>query len=336
MKVKKWLGFALAILLCAVIAAGCADKDDKDKKPVGGDQDVSENNNERENENKGEGEGEPADSNDAADVDDTAIASGYDNLIASGASSAEMLDYLNEHYTQVKAERLTTMLAELEKAQQAQSLVLEERFYTEEGVQEKLMDLYASEDFELPSANDVEDEALKELLLDTEAAGYKVETAEGSFFPVIDYERYRVFQSHTTDDMKAYIDIMALESNKPSVKDAGLIITWSEVVERSRSMEKFLRDHPDSVKKDDMRNLFNGYKYISFRGIDNAPLFAYGDKTIVPEVKEAYLKALEGGTQDSEYLQTMQEFLDVVERNDGKQTEEVETFQEKTTAGVLE
>ncbi len=336
MRISKWLMMALALMLCAALAAGCADKEGKNDKNNGADDGT----NVSEQDNQGEDGSEQPQSDDDQDrnqnEDDTDVVNGYNGLIASGASSAEMLQYITDNYTKVKPETLTTMLVELERSQHDQSLVLEERYYTEAGVQEKLMDLYAAADFTMPSLDQIEDETLKKLLQDTEAAGYKPETAEGSFFPVIDYERYREFQSHVTADMKAYIDIMALESNKPAVKDAGLIIKWSEVVERARSMEKFLKDYPDSVKQEDMQGLFNGYKYISFYGIDNAPLFSYTDKTIVPEVKEAYLQALEGGTKDSAYLQTMQEFLDVVERNGGKQTEEVQTFQEKTTSGLLD
>jgi len=45
--------------------------------------------------------------------------------------------------------------------------------------------------FDLGKVYEIEDEKVRELLSKTKNSGYRVETAEGMFFPVIDYEVYK-------------------------------------------------------------------------------------------------------------------------------------------------
>jgi hypothetical protein len=331
---------AMLVVVAGMLAvAGCSDRDNETNSNVN----TNVNTNQESNTNTGtnadqskdNNQNKEQDSNQNGDSDDAAAMAEFDAMIARDASSAELLRFISENQRKVTPENLTRMLVGLEDAQHEQSLALEERYYTEEGIQEKLMDVF-TQDYTVPKSEDVKDEALSNLLADTEEAGYKPETAEGVFFPVIDYERYREFQPNVTADMKAYIEIMAVESNVAAVKDAGLVIEWQEVTERALSMESFLRDYPESARTENMQNLFNGYKFITFHGIDNAPLFSYEDDTFLPEVKAAYSEAVSRGTEGSPYLQTMKEFLELVEKNGDKQTEEVLVYQEKQTAGLLE
>jgi len=71
---------------------------------------------------------------------------------------------------------------------------------------------------------EIEDEKVRELLSKTKNSGYRVETAEGMFFPVIDYEVYKKYSEYVTEDVKEYINIMAEESNNPPAKDAALVV----------------------------------------------------------------------------------------------------------------
>ena len=75
-----------------------------------------------------------------------------------------------------------------------------------------------------------------------------METAEGMFFPVIDYEFYRRYLAYLDSDFREYIEIMSLESSEPPAKDAALVIGWDEVIERALRQEKFLISFPESSK----------------------------------------------------------------------------------------
>src|SRR5690554_6132018 len=99
--------------------------------------------------------------------------------------------------------------------------------------------------FDLNKINDINeinkilDQELKELLIETRNSGYKVETAEGMFFPIIDYQFYKQFTSYLSNDMENYIKIMSVESKEVPAKDAALVIGWDEILNRALSQEEF-------------------------------------------------------------------------------------------------
>ncbi|KJS13570.1 MAG: hypothetical protein JL56_07935 [Desulfotomaculum sp. BICA1-6] len=145
------------------------------------------------------------------------------------------------------------------------------------------------------------------------------------YFPVIDYEFYKNFSAHVTNDMQDYIDIMAEESNEVPAKDAALVISWDEIVNRALNQEDFIETHSDSIKIDEIKQLHQKYVTFTLYGANNTPLFSYDAKTIDPEAKDAYLSAVANGG-NSEFIKTLEGFLDVVKNNDDKLTNQVEQY----------
>jgi hypothetical protein len=172
----------------------------------------------------------------------------------------------------------------------------------------------------------VEDEEVKRILKETYELGYKVDTSEGIFFPIIDYSFYEKYSQYLTEDMKDYIGIMAVESDKMPAKDAGLVISWEEVLERAFNQESFLEKHKDSVKYEDIKNLYN--KYVSFivYGIDNTPLFKHVESTMNDEAKIAYQNSID---KDSNLSRILKEYYEVIEREGFKLTDNVKKFRDE-------
>ncbi|MHB1392219.1 MAG: hypothetical protein ACYCYE_03910 [Clostridia bacterium] len=52
--------------------------------------------------------------------------------------------------------------------------------------------------------DDTQDAELKALLIETREMGYKVETAEGTFFPIMNYEYLKKFTPYALGDTKSY------------------------------------------------------------------------------------------------------------------------------------
>ena len=264
------------------------------------------------------------------------IAERFDALIDSGAPVSDMLVFLRENKGKVEGPPITAMLSTFEAKQNEQAIALTDRYYEEEGKLQDELWGWLEKNGALPKAEEVNDSALRTLLSDTVAGGYKLEMTEGTFFPVIDYEVYREFQPYVSEDMRTYIDILALESNEPAVKDAGLVISWEQVTERALTMERFIRDYPDSIKLEDMSRLYRSYLYITFMGIDNAPLFSFEDNKLLPEVRTAFTHAVDTGDPTSAYVKDLRDFLQVVKDNGDKQTDQVMAWQEQKTTGILE
>lgn len=284
---------------------------------------------------------------------DVALDEQFVSLAETGAPVADLLKFMRTFSDQASREEMSAMLLIFEEKQLEQGYALEDRFYEDSEIQETLFDWYVKHQ-RLPRADDLPDGPARRLLDDAEAGGYKAETADGVFFPVIDYAVYRTFRPRVTEDVQAYIDLMVKESEEPAVKDAALIIPWEEVVHRTLAFESYLDRYPDSARKETTDRLRMDYTYISFMGIDNSPLFEQEGGPIVQAVLNAYKKTIQdwdkktgngkkdggeaNGNQaaESRYMADLREFVRLVEEGGGKQTASVRAFQEKVTEGLLD
>ena len=234
-----------------------------------------------------------------------------------------IIEFMDKNISEVSKENASKMLDELEKALKNNLPELEEKYYST-AIQEAMFNAYKSE-FDLSKLDSIQDGEVKRLIDETKAMGYKVETAEGMFFPIINYEFLKKFSSYAGDDMKDYIDIMAAESNKVPAKDAALVIGWDEVIERALTQESFIAKHSSSAKVESIKELQKRYITFMLYGLNNTPLFSYDTKTMDSEAKEAYKKVLkEKG--DSELLQLLGKYMEVLEKSDYKLSEAVDKF----------
>jgi len=249
-----------------------------------------------------------------------AIMNEFQALTQKDTSPEEVADFINNNIADVSKENAAKMVDEFERIQ-IKFLPQFERIIFKADMQNKINNEYNS----ITEQSDIKDTELKELITKTQNSGYKVETAEGMYFPVIDYEFYKNFSAHVTTDMKDYIDIMAVESNHVPAKDAALVISWDEIVKRTLNQDDFIETHSDSIKIDEIKQLHQKYVTFTLYGANNTPLFSYDAKTIDPEAKDAYLSAVANGG-NSKFIKTLEGFLDVVKNNNYRLTNQVEQY----------
>jgi hypothetical protein len=247
------------------------------------------------------------------------------SLTQNDISVEEVANFIKNNIAEVSQEDASKMVDAFEKIQKNSYQQYEELFFND-NIQNKVNNEYES----IKTQADIKDAELRDLLTKTKNSGYKVETAEGTYFPVIDYSFYKDFSSYVTSDMKDYIDIMAVESDKVPAKDAALVIGWDEVIERALNQEEFINKHKDSIRISEVEQLYNKYLTFTLYGLNNTPLFQYGTKTMNPKAKEDYSKAV-ADTGNSDYLKTLSEYMDLVKDNNYQLTSEVENFRDNAT-----
>lgn len=134
----------------------------------------------------------------------------------------------------------------------------------------------------------IKDPTVRKLLQEASDLRFKLETSEGLYYPIINYEMYKKFQPYVKPDIFAYIDIMAAESNQPTTSDAAFIITWDELIRRTLEKEAFLNNFPSSNRTSAVKNSL--YVDYLFYGSDNSPAYDWYTeeeiRTIDPEVKK--------------------------------------------------
>lgn len=247
-------------------------------------------------------------------------------LAKTGAKLPEVIDFLDENISVVSKEKAAEMLDRLEKLQQEFLPNIEKRFYNDETIQVKMSEVY-TQGFDLGKVYEIEDEKVRELLSKTKNSGYRVETAEGMFFPVIDYEVYKKYSEYVTEDVKEYINIMAEESNNPPAKDAALVVGWDEVLKRALNQEKFIKRYEDSAKVGKVKELYRKYLTFTLFGLNNTPLFEYNSKVMDAGAKEAYIKFLESENSGGFY-EVVKDYMKILDKNGYKLTDEVAEFRE--------
>lgn len=258
-----------------------------------------------------------------------AILDNLDDLIKKDTSTNQFIKVLNDNVAKVSKEYASTMIFKLEEMQKKNLPKLEERFYNDD-MQSKINKIY-NINFNINKIDYIEDKELKDLLVETRNGGYKIETAEGMYFPVLDYESYKQYSPYVTEDIKNYIQIMTVESNKTPIKDAALMISWDELLKRALKQEEFISKYGNSVKINDVRQLYKQYIVFILYGANNTPIFQYDTKELVPEAKISYTNAIKE-SNNSETLGNIKGFINILEESNYKITEKVESYRK----GILE
>lgn len=258
------------------------------------------------------------------------VISGFHQLLAKDQLTvAEVLRYLEEKLNFVSRENAARLVLGLEEVQQA-NLVKWEKRYADPSLQEKIFKIY-QKTWTLENLGDTSDQELKGLLLETTENGFKVETAEGFFFPVIDYTFYRQYYQKLPSDLVAYFELMATESERTPVKDAALMIEWDEILARAEKQEQFIKEYGSSTRVEPVRRLLKQYVTFALFGCNNTPLFHYDTKRMDPEARKVYTEYIRT-RKDGGFSVLLTEFLTVLEANDYCLTREVDDFRKKAVA----
>lgn len=252
------------------------------------------------------------------------ILDNFNSLINKNANTAEVSKFVEDNISKVSKENASILLYKLEEYQKKNLTKLEEQFTSGVDIQISMNKVYKS-GFDINKIDYIQDKKLKDLLIEMRKSGYKIETAEGMYFPVLNYEIYKNYSSYVTEDLKDYIEIMAVESNKVPVKDGAIMITCDELLQRALNQEQFINKYKNSVKINDIKELYKRYTAFVLYGTDNTPLFSYDTKVLSSEAKNSYIKAIKANN-NSKLLSNIKGLLSVLEENNYKLTDEVERY----------
>lgn len=255
------------------------------------------------------------------------IMSEFRLLLESNPKLKSVIEFIDKNIPNVTKENGFAMVEDLEQIQERYLTSLEEKFFSSGDIQDKISKLYKS-GLDLSKIDDIKDEELKTLLLETRDSGYRIETAEGMYFPIMNYEYYKKYNTYVTADMKEYIDIMAVESNKVPAKDAALIIGWDEIIKRALSQEAFIKNYGNSIKAESVKKLQKRYITFILYGLNNTPLFDYETKELVPAAKTVYLNAIKN-VGDSAIIKTLNNYMDILAKTNYKLSDSADKFRKE-------
>jgi hypothetical protein len=257
-------------------------------------------------------------------IDEAAIMDNYKKLMEGGTEPKLIFEFLNENAKVLSKENVALITNELEKLQKEYLPKLDEKYNTSPDIQTELTKIYVAKK-DINDPKNMETEALKTLIGETMKSGYKVETAEGMFYPVINYSFYKGYSRYLPEDLNSYIEIMSVESDRVPAKDAALVIGWDELVERALKQEAFIKNYVDSSKLPEVSELFKKYRTFTFLGLNNTPLFSYEGNIMVEDAKLAYEK-VDFTTNDSQLKKDLKDFMILLVDSNYKLTPEIDKF----------
>lgn len=267
----------------------------------------------------------------ATAMESASVYNQFQQYVQKPTTLANARNYLINHIKEVDKWRATQMTLQLENAQKADLSVYSEKVFPDK-MQKEINNAFSkSKNLTYTSLlNTIKDANVRNVLIEGRDKGYKLETSEGMYYPVMHYEGFKSFKPYVTKDIAAYIDIMATESNQPSISDAAIVISWTELTNRALALEDFVTQYPASNRSTALQKELLIATSRLLYGTSNTPAYDYDEQVIKPEVKKAYEEALKNSKVDTRILTILEKLVQLLNATNNKFTPEVEKFLNQT------
>ncbi|MFF2484562.1 hypothetical protein [Paenibacillus sp. NPDC058071] len=296
----------MILTLLLALAAGCSNNKETDVARQGAEEAQLQKNRSEEDDNK--------------DV----ILDKFRSTVKQAKEAAEILSYLNENMSKAGQRNADTMIRELNAFYTA-DLDKSQDAFVKPNVQEVLLE----QSWPITSSNaaSIEDKDVRQLVVTKLSGGYKLEQAEGTIFPIVDYAMQIKFTSFLSEEMNNYVQLKAVESDEPAAKDGGLVITWKQLSERAVMAEAFVAAYPGVPEAEEALGLYlDSYLPMYIYGLNNTPVFDYDTYKLKDEVKDSYKKIIQE-QPDTVTAVIVERFLKVLEHSNGMVYENREGMQ---------
>ena len=131
--------------------------------------------------------------------------------------------------------------------------------------------------------------------------------------------------------MEKYLVQVNKENEEGFIDDAGLLITPLHLSKRVLWWENFLREHPQFVFTEEIKQKQKGNLTFLLEGIDNTPLFDYQSKRLSENYKEAFEHVLKNHPQSST-AEVIKPYFEALQKKDTKTVTAL--LKQYKTAGV--
>lgn len=241
----------------------------------------------------------------------------FRNILKSKNEPVILVEFINENIDEVEKEDAIEMIRALESAQIEYMEKYTDEMFVED-YQTELIGLWDSNSegslfLDIEKLEEIQNENLKELLEKLEIGKYKLITLEGAFYPIIDYEALKKYNKYLDDETKDYLDIKALESNEPSIIDAGIYISLDELANRLIMVENYIKKYPESIKNEELLRIYSSYLKLYLNGSDNSPIYNYEDNIILEDVLNSYKRTAKN--QDSITGEIVGRYIEIIQEN---------------------
>lgn len=247
-------------------------------------------------------------------------------LVQGFSSPRDLLAFLDANGSRLSAPEMDAAILKLLALQQSRQKPIEKQMFSDE--LNAAINQYSVAD--LTDLRNVKEDAVLELIRSVLGDGFRLSSSEGMIYPEIDFPGILArFGPQATEPMNTYLAIMARETERHFGKDAALTIGLDELGERLAAIEKFVGSNPRFPRIEEVGRLEAYYLSAFLLGLNNTPAFSYETGRLNEPFLKSYRSALQRfpGTRLAEQVSN---YLDVLEKNEFRKTEEVLDFVRNT------
>lgn len=251
------------------------------------------------------------------------VISQLNSMVEKSSKPKEMFDYLNQNIGSLNGKDATEALGILVSTMEEFENTYNDQLYS--GSNPDLMYQYFETQFDYNKIASIKEKDLKDLLYDITWGGYKIVETEGSFMVILDYDSLKTFSKYVNEELKTYIEIMALRYNNPAAVDASLILPPDEIAQRILQMESYIRSYDNEQRKEVITSMYEGYLMVYMSGSENTPIFdadtgaIFGDKFKIFEDAAAKDK-------DTIFGRILGRYVELLKHENFVNTEKVQDF----------
>lgn len=246
----------------------------------------------------------------------------FGNIVESNNEPIALVRFIDENINKVEKDDATEMIKKLETIQLQYMEKYTDQMFIED-YQRELLSLWETNQkvetldylfFDMDKIEEIKNDNLKELMEKLIGGKYKLINMEGAFYPIIDYEAVKTYEKYLSPEMKSYLDIKSMDSNMPTILDAGFLISFDELAERLVKVEEHIKRYSEGLNYEELLRLYGAYLRLYLEGADNTLIYDYETKVIRDEVLSSYEKTAK--IPDSITGDVVNKYKDIINEND--------------------
>ena len=161
-------------------------------------------------------------------------------------------------------------IEQLDEDQELSSSLGEELFFDEEEIK------------------NIENEGLREELESLMADKYRLINLEGEYYPIVNYEAFKRYDAHVSDEVRDYIDLKARDAKEPVAIDGALYIDYDELADRIVETENYIKKYGQGDRYEETINMYRNKLNLYLLGLPNTPITELDSERIREDLLKSY------------------------------------------------
>lgn len=178
-------------------------------------------------------------------------------------------------------------------------------------------DLYLTQD----QIDQMDNDELRKELDRLQAENYRLINLEGQYYPAVNYEGFKKYEDHVSDEIKDYIALKARDSNKPLALDGGLYISYEELADRIIETENYIKKYGEGDRYGEALEMYKNKLSMYLLGIPNTPITEENSDKIKDDLMESYKQTALISDSSTGFI--VGKYINLIEKNNGVIDDEI-------------